>query len=317
VSGEEGCCAPGRGASTPPATDIVDPGAAAGHIDLDLVDVPAGEFTMGTDAPRPWPGDGEGPARTVTLDAYRIGRYAVSNEQFAVFVDATGYVTDAERYGWTFVFHLLLPDDFPPTRAVAATPWWRQAEGGDWRHPFGPQSDLDGLRDHPAVHISWNDAVAFCRWAGVRLPTEAEWERAARGGLEGTVYPWGDEFAPHGVTMCNIFEGTFPGVNTGADGFIGTAPVDAFEPNGFGLHNVAGNAWEWCSDWFDPTFHRTSTPINPTGPPRGRQRVIRGGSYLCHDSYCDRYKLSARSSNEPDASTGNLGFRVAADASAP
>jgi formylglycine-generating enzyme required for sulfatase activity len=241
----------------------------------------------------------------------------VTNNEFAAFVDATGYVTDAERYGWTFVFHLLLPDDYPPTRAAAATPWWRQSEGGDWRHPFGPQSDLDGLADHPVVHVSWNDAVAFCSWAGVRLPTEAEWERAARGGLEGATYPWGDEFAPDGVTRCNIFEGTFPGVNTGADGFVGTAPVDAFQPNGFGLHNVAGNVWEWCHDWFDPMFHRTDTRTNPTGPPDGRQRVMRGGSYLCHDSYCDRYKLSARSSNEPDASTGNIGFRVAADAAMP
>jgi len=268
---------------------------------------------MGTDAPRPWPADGEGPARRVRLGAHRISPYAVTNDQYARFVDATGHVTDAERYGWSFVFHLFLPDDFPPTRAVAAAPWWRQVEGADWAQPFGPQSDLGDIGGHPVVHVSWNDAEAYCRWAGVRLPTEAEWERAARGGLDGCTYPWGDDFAPDGATRCNIFEGTFPTHDTGADGWIGTAPVDAFPPNGFGLHNVAGNAWEWCSDWFSPDFHRTGPRVDPVGPPTGRQRVMRGGSHLCHDSYCDRYKVSARSSNDPDASTGNLGFRVAAD----
>ena len=268
---------------------------------------------MGTDAPRPWPADGEGPARVVRLGPYRISPYAVTNDQYARFVAATGHVTDAERYGWTFVFHLFLPDDFPPTRAVAAAPWWRQVEGADWAHPFGPQSGLEGIGDHPVVHVSWNDAQAYCTWAGVRLPTEAEWERAARGGLDGCTYPWGDEFAPDATTMCNIFEGTFPTHDTGADGWIGTAPVDAFPPNGFGLLNVAGNAWEWCADWFSADFHRTGPRVDPVGPPTGQQRVMRGGSHLCHDSYCDRYKVSARSSNDPDASTGNLGFRVAAD----
>ncbi|MEM9608551.1 MAG: SUMF1/EgtB/PvdO family nonheme iron enzyme, partial [Actinomycetota bacterium] len=166
----------------------------------------------------------------------------------------------------------------------------------------------------PVVHVSWNDAQAFCGWAGVRLPTEAEWERAARGGLEGRRYPWGDEFAPDGITRCNIFEGRFPAENTTADGYAGTSPADAYEPNDFGLHGVAGNVWEWCADWFHPTFHQRERRTDPVGPPRGDVKVMRGGSYLCHDSYCDRYRVSARSSNGLDASTGNLGFRIAADA---
>ena len=267
---------------------------------------------MGTDEEYRWKGDGESPAREIEVGEYRIAPYAVSNREFAAFVDDTGYITDAERFEWSFVFHMFLPDDFPPTRSVAATPWWRQVFGADWAHPAGPQSDLDGVLDHPVVHVSWNDALAYCVWAGVRLPTEAEWERAARGGLESKRFAWGDELAPDGTTMCNIWEGDFPIVNTAADGFVGTAPVDAFAANGFGLHNVAGNVWEWCADWFHSDFHRTGPTTDPQGPPAGESHVIRGGSYLCHDSYCDRYRVSARSSNVADSSTGNMGFRVAA-----
>ncbi len=165
------------------------------------------------------------------------------------------------------------------------------------------------------VHVSWADAQAYCAWAGVRLPTEAEWEYAARGGLVGKRYAWGDEFAPGGTTMCNIFEGRFPVENTAEDGYVGTAPVDAFPPNGFGLYGVAGNVWEWCHDWFSPDFHRNGPRVDPAGPPGGENHVIRGGSYLCHDSYCNRYRVAARTSNSPDGSTGNMGFRVAADVS--
>jgi formylglycine-generating enzyme required for sulfatase activity len=165
--------------------------------------------------------------------------------------------------------------------------------------------------DHPVVHVSWNDAVAYCQWAGRRLPTEAEWEYAARGGLEYARFAWGDELAPEGRWMCNIWQGTFPTENTLADGYLGTAPVDAFDPNGFGLHNVAGNVWEWCADWFSATHPHTST-VDPKGPPGGESRVIRGGSYLCHHSYCNRYRVAARTGNTPDSSTGNMGFRCAA-----
>ena len=177
-------------------------------------------------------------------------------------MDATGYRSDAERYGWSFVFAGLLPAGYPLLNAVPQAPWWRQVYGADWRHPEGPTSSLTERMDHPVVHVSWNDAAAYCRWAGRRLPTEAEWECAARGGLAQARYAWGDELAPGGRWMCNIWQGTFPTDNTLADGHLGTAPVDAFDPNGFGLHNVAGNVWEWCADWFsaDPRVHRHGRP---------------------------------------------------------
>jgi len=303
------CCAPRRppGDARPGRAPLRAKGKAA-NTELGLIPLPGGQFLMGTDDPSGFPADGEGPIREVDVDSFSISATTVSNAQFSQFVQATGYETEAERFGWTFVFHLFLPDDFPPTRAVAAAPWWRQVEGASWSNPFGPHSDLDGLDDHPVVHVSWIDANAFCRWAGVRLPTEREWEFAARGGLVQERFPWGSDFKPAEQTMCNIFEGTFPIENTAEDGYVGTAPVDAFDPNGFGLHNVAGNVWEWCYDWFG-TIHGDS----PDGPDEGEAKVMRGGSFLCHDSYCNRYRVGARSSNTADSSTGNLGFRVATD----
>lgn len=304
----DSCCTPSRdGGEEPTAFSPV----GSSTVDLDLIRLPGGRFMMGTDDWEGFPADGEGPVREVTVSPFEIGRTAVSNREFAAFVDDTGYVTEAEQFGWSFVFHLLLPGDFPPTRAVAEVPWWRQVHGATWRTPEGPQSNIDDRLNHPVVHVSWNDAVAFCEWAGVRLPTEAEWEYAARGGLSQKRYPWGDEFKPNGQTMANIFEGRFPVENTAEDGYVGTAPVDAFPPNGFGLCNVAGNVWEWCNDWFDATWHHDAPRVDPTGPPGGSARVIRGGSYLCHDSYCNRYRVAARSTNTPDSTTGNTGFRVA------
>ena len=287
-------------------------GAGRGVHDGDLASVAGGVFVMGTDEAFRYPGDGEGPAREIALRPFRISKYSVTNAQFRAFVDDTGHRTEAERFGWSFVFHLFLPDDFPDTRGVAATPWWRQVYGADWAHPAGPHSDLESLDDHPVVHVSWNDAQAYCRWAGVRLPSEAEWEMAARGGLAQKRFVWGDDFRPDGQIMCNIFEGKFPVENTAEDGYVGTAPVGAFPANGFGLHNMAGNVWEWCDDWFHSNFHIDGPRDDPHGPPSGEAKVMRGGSYLCHDSYCHRYRVSARSSNTPDSSTGNLGFRVAA-----
>jgi formylglycine-generating enzyme required for sulfatase activity len=269
---------------------------------------------MGSEDPVGYPADGEGPVRTISLRPFWIDPFAVTNQRFDEFVRATGSVTDAERFGWSFVFAGLLPDNFPETRGVASAPWWRQVEGADWRHPEGPQSSLEGRGDHPVVHVSWRDAMAYCAWAGVRLPTEAEWEYAARGGTEQKRYPWGDELMPDGEHRCNVWQGTFPRDNTTDDGYYGTAPVTAFEPNGYGLYNMSGNAWEWCGDWFSPTFHRNGPRDNPTGPEDGTHRVIRGGSYLCHDSYCFRYRVAARSASTPDSSTGNTGFRVACDA---
>jgi formylglycine-generating enzyme required for sulfatase activity len=263
-----------------------------------MVALAGGSFTMGSDDPLAYPDDGEG-ARSGAVAPFRVDTCAVSNLRFAAFADATGHVTDAERFGWSFVFGGLLPDDFAPTRAAAAAPWWRQVFGATWRHPEGPQSGIDERLEHPAVHVSHRDALAYCAWAGVRLPTEAEWEFAARGGLEARIFPWGDELEPRGEHRMNVWQGAFPNLNTGADGYVGTCPVDAFAPNGYGLHNATGNVWEW-----------TAEPLRSMGP----DLLQKGGSYLCHASYCRRYRNAARQGQTADSSTGNVGFRCAGDA---
>jgi len=282
--------------------------------------IPGGTFLMGTDAKDGFPADGEGPIRKVHLKPFLIDRTAVTNAQFADFVKATAYKTEAERIGWTYVFH-----HFVHGRArdrvigsTAQTPWWLGVKGAYWAKPEGTDSNIRRRRDHPVVHVSWNDAAAYAAWAGKRLPTEAEWEFAARGGLAQAIYPWGDDLTPGGEHRCNIWQGNFPTYNSKEDGFLGTCAVGAFPPNGYGLHNVSGNVWEWCADWFSASFHAQQPAAgsrdNPTGPPDGAARVLRGGSYLCHRSYCNRYRVAARSSNTPDSSTGNMGFRCAADA---
>lgn len=314
------CCAPSRaGASgtgrsdgvVSPQTSLVGAPLSVVHDALGLVDVPGGVFAMGTEDPRGYPSDGEGPVHEVELAPFRLARHAVTNDVFAAFVAATSYVTDAERYGASFVFGGLLPDDFPHTRGVVGAEWWREVEGASWRRPEGPHSSIEERATHPVVHVSWNDAMSFCTWAGVRLPTEAEWERAARGGRVGHHYPWGDDLEPDGVHRMNVFQGVFPGGGIAADGWAGTCPVGAFPPNDYGLHEMTGNVWEWCSDWFHPGWYAVSPRSAPTGPSHGESKVMRGGSYLCHESYCWRYRVDARSANTPDSSTGNLGFRVA------
>jgi formylglycine-generating enzyme len=319
VSGVDPCCTPGRGNGG--ESDAIPVGAEPSLTALDngplpstLIDLPGGPFLMGDDSVWAYPDDGEGPVHEVAVPPLRIDAYAVTNTRFAEFVDVSGHRTDAERFQWSFVFGGFLPDDFPDTRAVSNAPWWRQVYGADWRHPEGPHSDLDGRLDHPVVHVSWNDARAYCHWSGTRLPTEAEWEYAARGGAARTAFPWGDDLEPGGEHRMNVFQGTFPAMNTGADGYLGTASVAAFPPNGFGLYNVTGNVWEWCADWYDATYYAASPRDDPRGPDRGTSRVMRGGSYLCHLSYCKRYRVSARSGIEPESTTGNLGFRVVADA---
>jgi formylglycine-generating enzyme required for sulfatase activity len=288
---------------------------SAEDVEIELVDLDACEFWMGAPDGDGYVDDGEGPVHRVQLAPFSIAPTTVTNADFAAFCDATGHVTLAEVDQWSFVFAGLLPDDFPPTRGVAAAPWWRQVEGSDWRHPGGPHSTFEDALDHPVVHVSWDDAMAYCRWSGTRLPTEAEWEYAARGGLDRKRFPWGDDLEPGGEHLMNVFQGTFPEENTAADGFTGTAPARSFPPNGYGLYETTGNVWEWCADWFHPTTYRDSermSPrVDPGGPPGGTHRVMRGGSYLCHDSYCNRYRVGARSANTPDSATGNIGFRVA------
>jgi sulfatase modifying factor 1 len=307
------CCAPARSATahaSPPLLTRADPPLNHG-----FVAIPGGDFLMGTDDPEGFPSDGEGPVRRVTLRPFLLARYAVTNDQFAAFVAATEYQTEAERFGWSFVFHLLVPRrrGVEVVGNAGDAPWWRGIAGACWHAPEGPGTTLKGRGDHPVVHVSWHDALAYCVWAGVRLPTEAEWERAARGGLEQRRYPWGDVLTPGGKHRCNIWQGQFPARNTAEDGHVGTAPVGSYRPNAYGLHNMAGNVWEWCADWFSATHHLNAPRTDPTGPPDGNARVIRGGSYLCHRSYCNRYRVAARSANTPDSSTGNTSFRVASD----
>ena len=273
-----------------------------------MIDIPQGVFRMGATDPLADPADGEGPVRPVALSAYRIDACAVSNADFARFVQDSGYLTEAEREGGSFVFAGLLPDDFPPTRAVADAPWWRLVEGASWRRPEGPQSDLSDRANHPVVHVSWNDAAAYADWAGKRLPTEAEWERAARGGLDGVRFPWGNDLSPGGEHRMNVWQGVFPTRNTLDDGWLGTCPVDAFPPNPLGLYNTTGNVWEWCADWMG-VFHVKHLCENPTGPEWGELKVLKGGSFLCHDSYCARYRPAARMGLPPDSVTSNTGFR--------
>lgn len=268
--------------------------------------IEAGSFRMGTEDPDRNRGDGESPVRAVDVPAFRIDAACVTGAEFAAFVDETGYVTEAEEFGWSFVFGALVEKELRrASRKPPGTPWWRAVEGARWDQPEGPGSTVAERGDHPVVHVSLRDAEAFADWCGMRLPREAEWEKAARGGLDQARYAWGDELTPGGEHRCNIWQGGFPVRNTLEDGYLGTAPVRSFPPNGFGLYEVAGNVWEWCSDRW-----RTGQADSLTGD----VRVMRGGSYLCHDSYCNRYRVAARSSTAAEDASGNKGFRLAVDA---
>jgi formylglycine-generating enzyme required for sulfatase activity len=298
-----------------------------------MVRVPDGTFLMGSDAFYPE----ERPTHPVSVDGFWIDEHPVTNAEFRRFVRATGYVSVAERP--------LAPADYPgadpdllvPGSLLFTKPvgpvhldnhltWWRYEPGTSWRHPAGPGSTLHGLDRHPVVHVSYEDAAAFAAWAGKELPTEAEWEYAARGGLEGATFPWGDDFSPKGRAMANTWQGEFPWQNLLLDRFEGTSPVGAFPPNGYGLFDVAGNVWEWTSDWFtsrhpDPAPSPCCVPRNPrvtsteqafvADHPGAKipRRVIKGGSHLCAPNYCLRYRPAARQAQEIDSSTGHLGFR--------
>ena len=313
------CCVPtrARAAMLEASRETSTARSRAATSDTDgMIDLPGGSFLMGTEDRDGFPADGEGPVRRVTLDPFLIDRYPVRNREFARFVTATGYRTEAETFGWSFVFAGDLPDggdSVPPEHSVPGAPWWKRVDGASWQNPEGTGSTIETRQDYPVVQVSWHDAQAFARWAGKRLPTEAEWEYAARGGLEQQVYAWGNELMPGGKHQCNIWQGEFPHRNTADDGYTSTAPADAFPPNAYGLYGMTGNTWEWCADWFDATHHQFATRFNPVGPPNGSSRVMRGGSYLCHKSYCNRYRVAARSSNTPDSATTNIGFRCVSD----
>lgn len=308
---------------TRPALPFTPPQRSHAEVARGMIRLPGGEFRMGGDDPDAFGDDGEGPVRTVTVSPFLIDATTVTNRQFATFVKATGYETDAERFGWSFVFHLLVGPEQQRNlmdAVVPGAPWWRAVSGATWRAPEGPGTSIAHRPQHPVVHVSWHDAVAYATWAGKRLPTEAEWERAARGGLDQARFPWGDELVPKNRWRCNIWQGRFPAQNTEDDGYLGTAPVKSYPPNGYGLYQVAGNVWEWCADRWSTTWHadeRAETRVNPLGPPDGDEHVIRGGSFLCHDSYCNRYRVAARTHNTPDSSASNTGFRCVADVEGP
>jgi len=270
--------------------------------------VPAQTFMMGDARGDGLWGDGEGPVHPVTLDAFSIDATTVTNADFARFVESTSYVSEAEHFGYSAVFHLAVGGPEHVIGSVAGTPWWLGVRGADWRHPGGPGTSA--ADDHPVVHVSWSDATAYCSWAGRALPTEAQWEAASRGGLVGQRYPWGDDLDR--ADRCNIWQGEFPHHNTLDDGYLTTAPVRTYAPNGYGLWQTVGNVWEWYSDWWSPDTYSRASATNPAGPATGSTRVMRGGSYLCHDSYCNRYRNAARTSNTPDSSMANAGFRTVA-----
>ena len=303
---------------------------AASPAPEELVWIPGGEFWMGSDEPdfrdaRPW--------HRVYVDGFWMDKTEVTNEQFEKFVKAIGYVTVAERTPTKEEFPNAPPENLvagsvvftPPNEAVPLDnhlQWWSYVKGANWRHPTGPDSDIKEKEKYPVVHIAYDDALAYCKWIGKRLPTEAEFEFAARGGLDRNPYAWGDEFRPGGKWMANTFQGHFPNKDTGEDGFVGVAPVGSFPPNRYGLYDIAGNVWEWCSDWYRPDYHQTladkgGIARNPQGPPDSydpsepgtKKRVHKGGSFLCTDQYCKRYEPGGRGKGEPDTGTNHLGFR--------
>jgi formylglycine-generating enzyme len=309
-----------------------------------MVWILSGEFTMGTDDSKSM--HNERPAHRVRVDGFWMDEHDVTNAEFERFVEATGYVTTAERkVDWEQLKLQRRPGTPRPDESRLApgslvfTPpdhpvplddmrrWWTWTPGADWRHPEGSNSSIDGRENHPVVHVSYDDAVAYANWAGKRLPTEAEWEYAARGGLDGKRFVWGDEFLPpDGKHMANTFQGNFPYRNTAEDGFAGTSPVKSFPPNGYGLYDMAGNVWQWCSDWYRADAHQQSAEKglceNPSGPkdafdpsepeaPLAPRHVIKGGSFLCHLSYCESYRPSARRGRPPDTGSSHVGFRCA------
>ena len=323
----------------PFADTVVGTPAAPTPAPAGMVWIPGGEFSMGCLDPRSLPHGGPDPmadarpVHRVRVNGFWMDATEVTNKQFAAFVAATGYVTVAERTPRAEDFPGAPPENLvagsvvftPPAEPVPLDDhlrWWAYVKGADWRHPSGPDSTLEGHDDEPVVHVAFEDAEAYARWAGKRLPTEAEWEFAARGGLTGSTYPWGDDFLPNGRWMANTWQGRFPGENTGDDGYPSLAPVGRFPPNDYGLHDMSGNVWEWCSDWYRPdTYAKAAATggvaIDPRGPdssfdplePGQAKRVQRGGSYLCSESYCARYIVGTRGKGEISSATNHIGFR--------
>ena len=300
------CCTPARSESAPKAAPLQV--GSTRRVASHAVHIPGGPALVGTNTPQ-IPDDGESPLRKTKLEPFLIGATPVTNAEFAAFVANTGYVTDAERFGWSFVFWAQVPDSYGATRGVVEVEWWRHVDGAYWAAPNGPGTEGACFPDHPVVHISWADARAYCNWVGGRLPSEAEWEHAARGGLGDVPFPWGDaEPDDDAHTPCNIWQGQFPEVNTSRDGYAATAPAQSFAPNGYGLYNMVGNVWEWTAEPY--RIRSLKRHVKDRLRAMKGYKLSKGGSFLCHRSYCHRYRIAARSGTSPDSSTTHHGFRV-------
>lgn len=320
---------PGRAAGAAP---VINADPAPVPAPQGMTWVPGGTFWMGCDdCGMP----DAAPVHLVSVKGFWMDRTPVTNRDFQRFVAATHYVTVAERKPDPRDFPGVPSDELVPGSVVFTRPrqpvplddysqWWTYTPGANWRHPEGPSSTIRGREDHPVVHIAWDDAAAYAKWAGRRLPTEAEFEFAARGGLDRNRYPWGNDLKPKGRVPANIFDGHFPDKDARADGYAGTSPVTAFPPNGYGLHDMGGNVWQWCADWYRPDYYASLTPgpaIDPRGPdasfdpqePGAAKRVTRGGSFLCSDEYCSRYLVGSRGKAEVSSGSSNLGFRLVLD----
>ena len=285
---------------------------AKGPKAFNTVQIPPARALIGTAQPQ-IKDDGEGPLRRVTVKAFAMGVTTVTNAQFEVFVTETGYVTEAERFGWSFVFWSDVPAGTPDPKPIPGLEWWRAVDEANWRNIHGPGADPGAWPpDHPVTQVSWHDAQAYAQWAGGRLPTEAEWEHAARGGLGDVRFPWGDAEPDDVKTMpCNIWQGVFPKHNTGADGFAHTCPARSFAPTGYGLYNMVGHVWEWTGAPF--TIRSLKKAVKQRLADMKGYRLSKGGSFLCHKSYCYRYRIAARSGTSPDSATPHHGFRIVWD----
>jgi sulfatase modifying factor 1 len=329
------------------STNVATSGKSTSIIGLEnptagMVWIEGGTYMMGADNNQA--SEDEYPKHEVRVDGFFMDITEVTNSQFAAFVKATGYKTTAEiKPDWNEIKKQVPPGTPKPNDSmlVAASlifkpvsnnsgidlndysQWWQWKTGANWSHPQGPESNIEGKENYPVVHVSWDDAIAYCKWAGKRLPTEAEWEWAARGGLVNKVYSWGNEPVDKGTPKCNSWQGKFPSYNSGVDGYLGSAPVKSYPANGFGLYDTAGNVWEWCSDWYVFNYYTTlnGISINPRGPsksydpdePYTPKHTIRGGSFLCNDSYCSGYRVSRRMKSSPDSGMEHLGFRCVKD----
>ncbi len=307
---------------------------------IGMVKIPAGNFMMGADNDQA--SADEYPKHKVVVNGFWMDATEVTNKQFAEFVKATGYKTVAERKPDWEELKKQLPAGTPKPSAEDLVPaslgfsppkqavdlnnygqWWSWVPGADWQHPEGPKSNIKGKENYPVVHVCWDDAFAYAKWAGKRLPTEAEWEWAARGGLSNSIYPWGNEPINEGKAKANSWQGNFPNLNTKQDGFYGIAPIGSFKPNGYGLYDMAGNVWEWCSDWYRNDYYKqlakgTSNPVGPATSydpeePTVPKKVARGGSFMCNDSYCSGYRVARRMKSSADSGMSNMGFRCVAD----